>query len=157
MAKIWEISSGRPMASLSSLTSWFLACAISPNLERVAAVVGDGTVRLWDLRSQQQVATLRGAWGYDLAFTPDGNALVNVTGSAIVVWHAPPFAEFTEVNASRRAAQQIRSLETMTIPQANASTPRDASTKTCPQDWTFAPHKATLLQNNTTPRKERCI
>jgi eukaryotic-like serine/threonine-protein kinase len=100
MVKIWEISSGRPLASLSSPVSWFLACAISPNLERVAAVGGDGTVRLWDLRSQQEVAALRGGMAYDLAFTPDGNRLVCVSGSSIVIWHAPTFAELTERDAT---------------------------------------------------------
>lgn len=100
MAKTWEISNGRPITSLSSPAVWFLACAISPDLERVAAVGGDGTVRLWDLRSQQEIATLRGVVGYDLAFTPDGNALVSVCGSSIVVWHAPPFADLTEMDAA---------------------------------------------------------
>jgi len=62
---------------------------------RAAAGADDGTIRIWDLASKQEVAVLRGHAEpvRRLAFLPDGNSLVSVSRDSIRLWRASPLAE----------------------------------------------------------------
>ena len=63
----------------------------SPDGQRLAAVVGDGSVHLWDVRSGRPHLALRGHAGpvTSLAFSPDGARLVSgSTDGTVKVWDA---------------------------------------------------------------------
>ncbi len=94
-ARVWDLRSGRVVATLRSAVWEFLSCALSPDQMRLAAAGGDGTVRLWDLRTQQEVAHLgrERSYAHDLAWTPDGNTLISVSQEKLIVWRTPPLDE----------------------------------------------------------------
>ena len=71
---------------------------------RAAAGADDGTIRIWDLASKQEVAVLRGHAEpvRRLAFLADGNSLVSVSRDSIRVWRASSMAE---INAQERAGR----------------------------------------------------
>ena len=67
-------------------------------LMKRVATANDGreTIKLWDLKSGEQLVTLewRGSMPEGLGFSPDGNALVAGNGrNVLTLWQAPSWAE----------------------------------------------------------------
>jgi len=70
-----------------------LAIAFSPDGKRLGSASNDGTIRIWDARTGEQVRVLRAHaprdWGIALAFSPDGSRLVTAcTDNVLLVWDA---------------------------------------------------------------------
>ncbi|MGD2218153.1 MAG: WD40 repeat domain-containing protein, partial [Gemmatimonadales bacterium] len=63
------------------------ACAYSPDGARLVSASGDGTLKLWDAETGQEIHTLEGYTGYisACAFSPDGVRVVS-TGGERTVW-----------------------------------------------------------------------
>ena len=82
-----EISSYR-IATLTGHTDVVEALAFSPDGTRIASGSHDGTARLWDVESEQRIATLPGDADSRLvsvAFSPDGKHLASVS-SRVSLW-----------------------------------------------------------------------
>jgi WD40 repeat protein len=77
--KIWDLESGREIATLQGHTAWVNACAITPDGQRLVSGAVDGTLTVWDLETKRAVATLQGhaAPVNTCAVTPDGRCLVS--------------------------------------------------------------------------------
>jgi WD40 repeat protein len=73
----------------------FRCAAISTDGRRLAVGANDGLITIYDLASQQEVATLSGHTRplLALSFLPDGNTLVSVGADQIRVWRAATLKE----------------------------------------------------------------
>lgn len=92
---LWETATGRRLASLVGHQDSVSSVAFAPDHRTIASASNDGTLRLWDLPSCQELLVFEP--GIENAvccsFSPDGQALALVGGSPngggkLVVWFA---------------------------------------------------------------------
>jgi len=79
--QVWDARTGRLLLTLAPRpTSFVNSAAFSPDGRAVVAAYNDGTARVWDARTGQGVAVLRGHTKpvHDAAFSPDGRRVVTV-------------------------------------------------------------------------------
>jgi len=108
-ARIWDLATpNQPLSMMYSDLTGFRSLALSPDERRLA--VGDdigrpGKVKVFDLATAQEVAVLAGHKEsiLDVAFWPDGNAIVAVSRDAVSVWRAPSWGEI-EATEKRAAS-----------------------------------------------------
>jgi WD40 repeat protein len=92
LVRIWETSTLRLVASLPISVMDVLSVAFSPDGRRLAAGSSDGSVTLFDLATFQPIARFHEHIQpalYNLAFSPDGSALISMSLKEIVVRRAP--------------------------------------------------------------------
>src|SRR5262249_38305500 len=123
----WDIARRRRLADLRVSGSLVASVSLSPDGRTLATGDWDQTVKLWNMATRRQVATLRHSHMVNaVLFSPDGNTLISSSGgdsSASVsageeanlrVWHAPSFRETdarAEVEPSPSAADRARERE----------------------------------------------
>jgi WD40 repeat protein/tRNA A-37 threonylcarbamoyl transferase component Bud32 len=76
--KIWDVSSGQQLFTLSGHTAPIVAVAFSPDGNWLASSSWDHTVRVWDVRTGNRSLVLSGHsndYHYGLAFSPDSRYL----------------------------------------------------------------------------------
>jgi WD40 repeat protein/serine/threonine protein kinase len=90
----WVARTYHERCTLKGHTGYVWKVAFSPDGRYLASGSWDSTVKIWDVKSGQEVRTLRGHAGfiYGLAFSPDGRRLATASGSSrhgeIKVWDA---------------------------------------------------------------------
>ena len=75
--------------TLDGHTGVVARAVFSPDDRRIATASHDGTVKIWDARSGQEVLTLRGHAGavQSVAFSPDGSLLASAdTEGTVIIW-----------------------------------------------------------------------
>jgi WD40 repeat protein len=102
-ARIWDLESGRQLATLRGHSGPLLGVAVSPDGALVATGSLDGTAKLWDLATGQEVLTLFGHDGpvNTVAFSPDGRFLATASGDGTVALHLLPIDELMRLARER--------------------------------------------------------
>jgi WD40 repeat protein len=93
--KVWELASGRAVATLQGHSACVTACAMTTDGRHVVSASQDKTLKVWDLASGRAVATLQGHTRSvtACAVTPDGRHVVSGSeDKTLKVWD---FATYT--------------------------------------------------------------
>lgn len=111
-AKLWDVGSGQELATLWGEEERVKSVAFSPDGQLLAwgdggidriAMKKRGSVKLWDVASRKEVATLEGPGEYvnSVAFSPDGRLLATAWGglfmripSQVKIWDVASREEF---------------------------------------------------------------
>jgi WD40 repeat protein len=104
--KLWRMTGADGATELATLKGHLTpvwSVAFSRDDTRLAAGLGGGEIRIWNVEALQEVATLRGHRlpVTALHFTASDETLVSVSGDSLRVWKAPPLAEIDRQAASR--------------------------------------------------------
>jgi WD40 repeat protein len=87
--KVWELESGREVATLQGHTDTVTGCAVMPDGQHVVSASDDTTLKVWELESGREVATLQGHTKAvtGCAVTPDGRHVVSASADqTLKVW-----------------------------------------------------------------------
>ena len=90
--RLWEVPSGRLLATLQGHTSHVWGVALSADGRLLASGSEDRTVRLWETPGGQLLATLEGHTGgvWSVALSADGRLLASGSEDATIrLWEAP--------------------------------------------------------------------
>ncbi|WFE59556.1 AAA family ATPase [Micromonospora sp. WMMD712] len=81
-ARLWDVTTGRAIATLTGHTDSVLSVALSPDGRTLATTSIDGTARLWDVTTARALTTLTGHTSYvdSVTFSPDGKSLATGSG-----------------------------------------------------------------------------
>lgn len=92
-AKVWEVDTGRELASLEGMLLGANCVAVSPDGQRVAVGTGEGTIKMFMLSDGEplEVMTLRCLANETakVLFLPDGESLAAICRGKLQVWRAP--------------------------------------------------------------------
>ena len=79
--KVWDLDSGRAIASFEGHSYGVMACAVTPDGRRVVSASNDRTLKVWDLAGRRVLASLHGHTGAVNACSvaPDGRHLVSAS------------------------------------------------------------------------------
>ena len=89
--RLWDVATLTPRATFTEYAGVEYAgsrdnFAFSPDGNTIATGI-DGTVRLWDVNTKTEIATLTGPdWVYSVAFSPDGNTIATGTDGTVRLW-----------------------------------------------------------------------
>jgi WD40 repeat protein len=90
-ARVWEVGSGRLLATLSGHSAPVNDAAFSPDGSRIVTASDDGTARVWNAQDGNPLATLNGT-GVEVrkaAFSPDGRRIVTASADyAARIWES---------------------------------------------------------------------
>jgi WD40 repeat protein len=79
-ATLWDVASGRELATLRGHKEAIQDLAFSPDGNWVATASNDYTTRVWDVRTGQVLSVLSGSWFMmRVAFSPDGRYIATST------------------------------------------------------------------------------
>jgi WD40 repeat protein len=104
--RLWEMPSGEVHADLKGHLSAVMQVAFTPDGKTLAAGIQTGQVRLWNIATKQEVATLSLEGHFlSMAFSPDGRNLAVGYGDYVKerhirLWQVPSFEEIKKAEES---------------------------------------------------------
>jgi WD40 repeat protein len=86
--KLWRVSDGSLVRTLTEHTDWVSSVAFSPDGQVLVSGSGDRTIKLWRVSDGSLVRTLTGYIfsGYSIAFSPDGQNLASGGSDGLALW-----------------------------------------------------------------------
>ena len=88
--KVWDLDTGRELATLEGDRDWITGCAITRDGKRAVSVSRDGWLRVWNLEKSAEVLSVKGhttARVFGCAVTDDGRRAVSASADgSLKVW-----------------------------------------------------------------------
>lgn len=86
--RVWDVETGKAVLALDGHTDAINGTAFFPDGKRLITASGDGTIRIWDADTGNELRVLKTGWfNDDLALSPDGKLAAAGSGNAIVsIW-----------------------------------------------------------------------
>ena len=114
-AKLWELESGKELATLTEHKGFVTAVAFSPDGATLATVtvaekgVELPEVRLWDVATKKvrQILRARARPVFTLAFSPDSRTLATGEGGTVRLWNTVTGHEQGKIAANRRWVHSV--------------------------------------------------
>ncbi len=92
--RLWDAASGKVTRHLRPRPTFFRRAAFAPDGHRIAVAGGDGQITLFDTETFDELVTFKSSHTpQGLAFTPDGDTLVVITGEELRVWRTEAITE----------------------------------------------------------------
>ncbi len=84
--RLWEVSTGRHLRTLTGHTDWVTSVSFSPDGRTLASGSDDATIRLWEVSTGRHLRTLTGHtdWVTSVSFSPDGQTLASGSWDATI-------------------------------------------------------------------------
>jgi WD40 repeat protein len=101
-AKVWEVATWKPVATIGGFLNGVKPSSFAPDGKRLAvASNGKEAVRLCDTESWQDVLTLesQGTGSGGARFSPDGNDIIWANPTTLYLWRAPSWADIESAEA----------------------------------------------------------
>jgi WD40 repeat protein len=113
--KVWEVTTGKLLASYQAHDGWVLFVTFCPDGNILASSGGDGLIKLWETKKEtwECIATLRGhnAWVWSLDFSPDGQFIVSGgSDSQIRLWKVSSLGQADLCQMDATSYREVASL-----------------------------------------------
>lgn len=84
--RVWEIDTGRELASLGGHNDWVWTCAFLPNGKRLVSGCKDGTLKMWEIDTAREIATWQAHndWVRDCICSRDGTVIFSCASDKTV-------------------------------------------------------------------------
>jgi len=108
--KLWDVVSGKELATLAGHKNYVRHVSFSPDGQRLASASLDSTVKLWDVVSGKELATLAGHKGavHHVSFSPDGQRLASASwDSTVKLWDVVSGKELATLAGHKNAVQHV--------------------------------------------------
>ena len=103
---IWDIETGKDLATLHGHTERIPGVAFSPDGTTIASALRDQTVKLWNIKTGENIHTYRGG-GYSVAFSRDGKTLASAGWRGIKLWEVDTHKNISSLKMHRADIRRL--------------------------------------------------